>query len=137
MSVSLAVIEAIKDWISGLDSLWIWSGVILALLYAIFDTKDTLDEIKEAVGKKRKLLCLKLTLLWVIPMLGLIAAYAGKLSSDKSEATIKLLENRSRPRRITPEQADKLRCGLPAIVRNRVIKIFIQDADAEGICQTD
>jgi hypothetical protein len=91
-SSSLAVIDAANNAIAGLDSLWVWSVAIGTLLYAAFDHKDTLNEYKEANGWKKRGICLKLVLLWMLPVVGLIGAYSASLRDAREKAAYEAIE---------------------------------------------
>ena len=124
------MIDAIKTVIEGMDSLWVWGGSVGTLFYALFDHRDTREEIKEAAGTKKKLLRLKLALLWLLPAFGFLGAYSGKLSSEKLEAKIG-------PRTIPEKAAAEIASCLSIITNRGEVGILasVQDAEATNFAE--
>lgn len=130
--------DAIKAWLENMNSMVLFAGALAALLYALFDHRDTCDEINAAKGWKRNALRLKLLVLWLVPAIGLIGWYASELASERADRTtgelgsnVVALKLKLKPRTITQTQVTNF-MFLTEKVLKLPIKICIGMKGQEG-----
>lgn len=100
MEVPIIICTVFDDFgkrIAELDLAWVWFGAIGMLLYAIWDFKDTWDEIKSAKGYLKIFPVLKMILLLSLVVFAIFSAWAASINTNSDREKIDGIDPLNKP----------------------------------------